>query len=222
MKRYKHINLFLLLLLSVLFFEVNSCFGQDKYFLETPKTFYGGLLIGTNFTQVDGDDFAGYDKTGLNVGAIVYTTLDENVAASMEILYSQKGSEAHYAQILQPGIYFTNYGIKLNYAEIPIMINYFVKHKSNVGAGLSYSRLANSSEYITTSPPQYFDLNKYPFKKDDLNLLLGGNVHFWKGLYLNIRFQYSLLSIRDKIPQDYSKAAQYNNLWVIRLMYLFY
>lgn len=210
---------FPVLLLAALLCGVSA--RAQNYYMEDERTFYGGVILGTNFTQVDGDNFAGYHKIGLNVGGIVYIKLDEHVAASMEILFSQKGSRATDPQVLNPGLYITKYNIDLNYAEVPLMINYFDKRKSHFGGGVSYSQLASYKESITTQPYQNIDLNKYPFKKGDLNLVLGGSLRIWKGFFFNLRFQYSLISIRDKIPQDYAKAAQYNNMWTIRMMYLF-
>lgn len=193
----------------------------QSYYIEDERTFYGGLIAGTNFTQVDGDNFAGYHKVGFNLGGIVYTKLDEHLAASMEVLYTQKGAKSKDFFTISPGMYITNYGITLNYAEVPLMLNYFDKRKSHFGAGVSYSRLGTVKEFITTSPAQYVNLNDYPFKKSDYNLLLSGNLHCWKGLFLNMRFQYSLISIRDKTPNNYGRGEQYNNVVSIRLMYLF-
>jgi hypothetical protein len=193
----------------------------SNFYLENDRTFYGGLLAGVNLAQVDGDDFAGYTKKGFNLGGIVYTRLDANIMLSLEILYVQKGSKAKEPQELSAGYVITDYGINLNYAEVPIMINYVDDHKNNFGGGFSYSRLGTSSEYISTNPAQTFDLNKYPFKKSDYNLVLGGSLHLYKNFYLNGHFQYSLVPIRDKIPQTYTKAPQYNNVVVFRLMYLF-
>lgn len=212
---------FIILLCTGLCGVTAAAFAQKGYYIEDERTFYGGVVAGANFLQVDGDYFAGYHKVGFNMGGIVYTKLDEHLAASLEILYAQKGARSTEAQQIASGQYITTYGIDLKYAEIPVMINYFDKRKSHFGGGFSYSRLASSSEYITTSPAQNFDLNKYPFKKSDYNIVLSGNLHCYKGFFLNIRFQYSLVSIRDNIPQDYSKAAQFNNLWVVRVMYLF-
>lgn len=183
------------------------------------RTFYGGLVLGTNLAQVDGDNFAGYHKAGLNFGAIVYTKMADHLAASLEILYSQKGSRATIAQAIQPGVYISKYGIDLSYAEIPVMINYFDQRKSHFGGGLSYAQLASSNEYMNSNQAP-IDLTKYPFKKRDINLLLSGNLHLYKGFFLNMRFQYSLLSIRDNVP-GVTKGAQYNNTWVLRVMYLF-
>ncbi|MCF8450837.1 MAG: PorT family protein [Taibaiella sp.] len=212
-------------LLTTLFYLVLLCCTgsaiAQSYYIEDERTFYGGLIAGTNFTQVDGDNFAGYHKVGFNLGGIVYTKLDEHLAASMEVLYTQKGAKSKDFFTISPGMYITNYGITLNYAEVPLMLNYFDKRKSHFGAGVSYSRLGTVKEYITTSPAQNVNLNDYPFKKSDYNLLLSGNLHCWKGLFLNMRFQYSLISIRDKTPNNYGRGEQYNNVVSIRLMYLF-
>ena len=171
--------------------------------------------------EVDGDDIKGYNKVGFNVGAIVYSKIDEHIAASLEILYSQKGSRLPSPVELNQGEYITNYKINLNYAEVPVLINYFDRRKSNFGGGFSLSRLATSYESLTIAPARSIDLNKFPFNKYDLNIVLGGNLHLYQGFFANIRFQYSLISIRNHIPTDTQTGSQYNNMWVIRLMYLF-
>jgi len=201
--------------------------NPSSYYIEDPRTFYAGVLLGGNFSQVDGDSYAGYHKVGLNAGGIVYTHLGEHLAVSLEILFSQKGARGHRVQESGSGTFINAYRIDLNYAEIPIQINYFDKRRSHFGGGFSYSQLINSKETLETNPPQqpgnpgYVDLEKYPFKKADLNFIIGGNLHLWKGLFLNARFQYSLISIRKDTPPGYSRDDQFNNLWTVRLMYLF-
>lgn len=205
--------------LAALFVTTGRANAQSYY--EDERTFYGGLIAGGNFTQVDGDNFAGYNKTGLNVGGIVYTKLDEHVAASMEVLYSQKGARSKGYFTVNSGTFITDYGITLNYAEVPILLNYFDKRKSHFGAGFSYSRLGTSKEFITVVPTSNVNLNDFPFKKSDYNFVLSGNLHCWKGLFLNLRFQYSVISIRNNTPQNYSRGEQFNNMYCVRLMYLF-
>lgn len=197
--------------------------AQDSYFDEY-RTFHGGLIAGGNFTQVDGDNFAGYAKTGLNVGGIVFFNMDpEHIKGSIEVLYSQKGARSGKDPFrTAPGLYVTDYEIVLNYAEVPFMINYFDAHMHHFGAGFSYARLGTKQERITFYPSQpVVNLDDYPVKKNDYNLLFGGSFHCWKGFFLCARFQYSLLSIRNKVPQDYGRNQQFNNMWTIRLMYLF-
>lgn len=210
-------------LLSILTHSVCAQ-NPSNFYVEEPRTFYGGLVAGTNFSQVDGDSYAGYHKVGINVGGIVYTHLGENLAASLEILYAQKGSRGHKQQ-LSAGNQFliTDYRINLNYAEVPVMLNYFDHRRSHFGGGISYSQLVSADEKITTDPfdPNTANLDQYKFRKSDFNILLAGNLHLWKGLFLNMRFQYSLAPVRKTIPPGYGRAEQYNNLWTVRLMYLF-
>lgn len=200
-------------------------FAQSSYYEEVQRTFYGGLVAGANFTQIDGDNFAGYHKAGLNVGGKVYAHLAPRIATSVEILFSQKGSRAHQSQLSNTQKYVIHkYNIDLNYAEVPVMINYFDRDKAHAGIGLSYSQLISSREFVVTSPdfPATIDLNEdYPFKKYDLNFLIGGSIHLLKGIFLDIRFQYSLTPVRTSIDSELGRADQYSNLYVFRLMYLF-
>jgi hypothetical protein len=193
-------------------------------YIEQPRLFSAGLIGGANFAQVDGDAYAGYHKVGLNVGAIGYLQIKKHLAVSWEILYSQKGAKSDAARISGiDTVWIVRYGINANYAEIPVMINYFDKRKSHFGLGVSYSRLVSSTETLTTQPDGNFvDLNKYPFAKNNYDFLAGVQLHFIKGLYLNIRFQYSIIPIRTVSPPNFTRAQdQYSNLWTVRLMYLF-
>lgn len=227
----------LILFALVLMVKGNVVKAQETWYVEDERTFYAGVLAGANFTQVDGDDFRGYHKVGVNVGGIAYARLDEHLAASLEILFSQKGAKGNIPTELRPyysmGGYvssihnsanMTNYHLDLNYAEVPVMLNYFDKRKSHFGAGFSYSQLVNSSERFNTDVPLNPPYNQYnyPMKKYDVNLLLSGNLHLWQGLFLNIRFQYSLLPIRKEVDPNLGRPnQQYNNMFTLRLMYLF-
>jgi len=195
-------------------------------YVERPKVFRGGVVAGVNFAQVDGDYFAGYHKIGLNAGGIVYAQLAKHVALSMELIYSQKGSKSNIGEpsLTLQNVFIAKYGISANYIELPIMINYFDKRKSHIGIGVSYSRLINSKETLqidSNNVIKNIDLNnKYPFVANNFDFLAGVDLNLWKGLFLNIRFQYSIIPMRTEIPPNYSRADQYNNLWVLRLMYL--
>ncbi|RYD59104.1 MAG: PorT family protein [Sphingobacteriales bacterium] len=203
--------------------------GQSSWYEEEPsRIFHGGLVAGGNFTQVDGDNYAGYGKTGLNAGAIVFTHFTGSAAASLEILYAQKGARASHAKrSLGNGNYIIeSYRIGLNYAEVPILLHYYDKRKNYFGAGMSYSQLINNTEEATTTPglPNNVDLEKqYPFKKYDLNFIIGANVKVYKGLYLNARFAYSVIPVRknENVNPILGRAEQYNNIVTLRLMYLF-
>jgi len=206
-------------------------YDDEAHGLYIPKErlFYGGVLAGASFSQVDGDFYAGYHKIGLNVGGIAYAQLGKYVAMSMEILYTQRGSRSTYPKRAPVSNNFDiwDYSIKTNYAEIPIMINYFDKRKSHFGMGVAYSRLVNGNEYITidsgTGPIKIDFGDKYQFRKNNFDLVASAQLHLYKGFFLNVRFQYSLSPIRagrELPPPDYARANQYANTWTVRLMYL--
>ncbi len=191
------------------------------------RVFFGGLEVGGNFSQVDGDNFAGYHKAGWNLGVIVYTKLADQFAASMELLYAQKGSRASQGQVPRyandQNTILTDYKIVLNYAEVPILLNYFDKRKSNFGAGFSYAQLFKSQETYKDGQGNLYenDASIYPFKKYDINFILNGNAHLWKGLSFNLRFQYSLIPVRSAYNNITGLRPQFNHLWCTRFVYLF-
>lgn len=214
----------LLLLITTSTAHLAKAQNPRNYYVQDPKTFVGGLVGGVNFTQVDGDSYKGFRNIGLNTGVILYARFTPTIAGSIEILYSQKGAKSNGPQLSNGGItMITRQNITLNYAEVPVQINYFQDGKSNLGGGLSYSQLISSKESIeTNSSSIQYDETKYPFKKMDLNLILGGQLHLHKGLYAGLRFQYSLLSIRNDMDPVFGNPRQFNHLFALRLMYLFF
>lgn len=215
-----------LLITCVMLLMAGICNAQNpkNYYLEDPKTFVGGLVGGVNFTQVDGDSYKGYRNKALVGGAVVYTFFKPNLAASIEILYAQKGAKSKGAQTSTNNLtLITKQNIQLNYAEIPIQINVFDKKRNHFGGGFSYSQLINSKEVVEgTNKNVVYDQTKYPFKKMDINLVLSGQVNVFKGLYAGLRFQYSLISIRNKVDPEFGREQQFNNVFSLRVMYLFF
>ncbi len=198
--------------------------GQNFY-VDNERTFFGGLVAGANFAQVSGDNYKGFDKIGMNVGGKVYLPLTSEIVASIEILYTQKGSvgkEITSAGAIQ-GVTVRNYAISLDYAEVPVMINYFFPSKTHVGVGISYGRLVRSAEKGITTPDQKFDPAKYPFNKSAFDFILDGNLRIRKGLFLNPRFQYSLIKLRDEknIAPYFYGSSQFSMVFALRLAYFF-
>lgn len=191
------------------------------------RTFFGGLTAGANFSQVDGDNFAGYHRVGWNAGVVVFAKLSGSFAGGMELLFAQKGSRAGQNQLPKwandQSTVLTDYKIQLNYAEVPVTINYFDKRRNHFGAGLAYAQLVSSKEKYRDGQGLIYeqDAKLFPFKKFDLSCVLTGSAHLWKGFYMNIRFQYSLLTVRNSYNFLTGRPEQYNNLWCTRLVYLF-
>jgi len=84
------------------------------------QTFRGGLLVGINFSQIDGDNIYGYHKLGLLGGVTVRTSLRPRWDIALEMLYDQQGSSVFTA--------FTNRDdpgqIILDYVSFPLIFKY--------------------------------------------------------------------------------------------------
>ncbi len=205
-------------LFAMLILCTNTAHAQ--YYSNEP-TFFGGFILGANFAQVDGDNFAGYRKIGLNAGAIVHTRLMDQATISMSLLYSEKGSVAGKNQLPKLGFdqqtIIKEYDILLQTAEIPINFNYFFPDKKSIiNVGFSYSQLVNARASLNGVATD----EQFPFKKYDVALNLGGSYRVWKRFHLGFRFQNSLLNIREKHDPISERASQTNRSISLRMMYL--
>jgi len=199
--------------------------GQSSYYVEEPKVFNGGLVGGPNFTQIDGDTFYGYHKVGINAGGVVYVHFSKVCGASLELDYSQKGSRGELVtQSPTLGEYVEKYFMNVNYVEVPATFH-VLSHGFDFEAGISYGLLVRSSEWIEADVPVVIDPVANRFNTSDVDYLFGLMRKLYKGWYANARFQYSITSIRpwERVPAGfgYGSGGQYNNMFNLRLMYLF-
>ncbi len=189
------------------------------------RLFSGGLALGVNFSQVDGDSYYGYHKVGLNAGALVYAHFTPVFGASVELLYSRKGSRGEtITESPSIGQYVTKYYMDINYMEVPVLLH-VITHNLDVEAGVSAAYLVSFSESILTDQPINIDPVTNRFNSFDLDFDLGLTKRVYKQFYLNCRYQYSLTSIRppERIPVGYSygNSGQYNNLFNLRVLVIF-
>jgi hypothetical protein len=91
------LKLLLIFALSFLLFQTNA-FAQN---------FKLTLSSGINFSQINGDNLAGFHKLGLVAGAGVSRNINQNQQWSFEFLYSEKGSK-DIVTLGDPKILFSN------------------------------------------------------------------------------------------------------------------
>ncbi len=183
----------------------------------------GAMSLGMNLTQVDGDDYYGFSKIGLNVGPMVTVPFGKNKiwSVSMELLYSQKGSRHR-------GNYdSTSYLLVQDYAEVPILIHITDKKLISGGLGMSYGQLIN---YKETKNSFYDSIYFYqtPLSNNDISIIADLQIRLWSKLWADVRYQYSLKSNREvliKVPNTSPRVEhsrqQYNNVISIRLSWVF-
>ena len=186
------------------------------------QRFKGAVMAGMNMSQVDGDEVVGYNRYGLHLGVAAIMPF-KNWDVTLETVYSQKGA---YQKPQFAGDSLTGeYDLRLNYVEIPLLVHYTDKKFIGFGLGASYGRLVHAyEEEHSGNQDPYMD--SVAFKKDDWNMLVDIQIRIWQRLKFNVRFAYSIASIRERtfdppgFPAPWSRK-QYNNLWTFRLVYVF-
>lgn len=179
------------------------------------QRFKAALALGCNFSQVDGDAKAGFNKIGINAGVIGQISLTPNWELSTEILFSQKGSRSEVSLVALPLL------LHFNYAEVPIQINYLdwevqdadgsTYNKVMLSAGLSVARFVGGRiEYNGLEEPQRLD----EYHKNDFSVLIGATYFFTSNWGLNVRWSQSLISINKD-------NWQLNRLITGRALYMF-
>lgn len=183
----------------------------------------GAVSLGMNITQVDGDEFFGFNKIGINVGPMVAVPFgkNKNWSVSMELLYSQKGSYH------RGGTDSTGFRLNLDYAEVPVLIHFTDKKLISGGVGVSYGRLINYKETKNNFYDSIF-IYQTPLSNNDISIIADLQIRLWSKLWANLRYQYSMKSNRTvlvKDPGTYPRIEyiryQYNNVISIRLTWVF-
>ncbi len=212
-QRLKYLLVFVILLLVVIF--TNKSYAQG---------FQGGVAIGTNLTQVDGDEVFGFKKFGLNTAAIAIFPFKEKWSVSLEASFSQKGAYQKYPREMLAGKDLPYYKLTLNYAEIPLMLHFTDKGFLTFGLGFSYGRLVGVRE-IEWGVQTPLTLYSGDYSRDDYNVIVDVRAPIYKKIYFNFRYAYSLTKIRTRtytnIAGDEWKRNQYNNIITVRLLYIF-
>jgi len=213
-------------LLSCLYASRAQAQTTGSPFEDEERTFWGGIAAGVNFSQVDGDGFAGYNKVGLNAGPVVYARLAPAFSMSLEFSLTQKGSKMRrISESVYTGQIVEMYDMKLNYVEVPLLFHFMPPGRFHYSLGGAYAYLLSAKESAVTVAPVHLDPNLYPFRSQDISITGGASYHIYKHWYLTGRFAYSLATIRDPgyIPIGYGGGGggQRNNLFTFRLLYLF-
>lgn len=212
---------FLILLLSA-FAVLNQAAAQTLLGMDEEQVFFGGVHAGTNFSQVDGDGFAGYHKVGFTGGATVYTRISHFFAASLSLDYTQKGSvEKNFTETtIGPALF--EYRIHLNYVEMPLQLHFFQGPHWNFGLGVAYARLLNWKEEAYSNNPIRITPELYPFKKQEWSWRFAIGYQFYKNWIIGGHYQYTLGNIRegDAIPPGFGGGTQRNNVVSLQLTML--
>jgi len=185
------------------------------------------VTSGVSISQIEGDELKRYAKYGFTGGVGALTAISNNGrwGLSVEALFSQRGA---YENSGDP----YSLDLTLNYVDIPLLVHYQDPYGGMlIGAGLTYGRLVSQPNGIMKFDPKAFvpDTTDMHFLSNDLCATVDARFTIWKGLQLNIRWQYSLLAVKKDWHFDILQQGRwishdndcYNNAISVRLIYQF-
>ena len=180
------------------------------------QRFEGGVLVGLNASQVDGDNYSGYHKPGIALGGYVQTNLSRTVYAGMELKFAQKGSRNIDSLATDGQI---KYIMRLNYVDLPVYFGFRTGERISLLVGVSPGYLISGTEYNDYG--KLTEQDQKAFSEFDLQGLLGFRFQFTKRLFVDLRGAYSVLPIRKQKgdPLWYWKSNQFNNLLSTTVLY---
>lgn len=164
------------------------------------QRFQGSAVGGLTMSQIDGDDLYGYNKLGITVGGKLRYNVGPKLDASLEMLYSERGSTSSFGFSKSGAFYAT-----LRYLEVPMMVmlkDWHIEdgdyHKVSAHAGLSLGYLFDITS--SDSGPTY-DISNY--NAIDASYILGVNYNFTKRLGLTLRYTRAMTDLNS------TKAVSY-------------
>lgn len=173
-----------------------------------------GAVAGINFSQIDGDNFSGYKKTGIGGGLRAGILLTEQFRLDFEMLYSQRGAFSEEFRSFRTTPHF--FRVNLDYVEIPIIGTYrwkeFKKERKRkdkttayrfaIHTGVTIGRLINvdieENQNLKLVPTQIaerlinFTEAEKNFVKNDLGIFIGFSTYFSQHIGIAIRHSVSL------------------------------
>lgn len=188
--------------------------GESSYAQQDP-TFRAGVVAGFNFSQIDGDNLAGYNKIGFNAGGKAYAFLEPKLSLSFELLFSQKGSQS----VLKRTPPEDHERTTISYAEIPVLLNYHDKKQATIGAGLSYSRFLFYRRIVGGA--DVTDIDVIPVGGNDLAFVADGMLLIGQHFGLNLRFSYSIVPIGHSANSAARNQGLFNNVVSLRGAFVF-
>ncbi len=175
----------------------------------------GGLIVGMNASQIDGDQAGGFNKVGLVAGIRGGFYLSEKSMITIDMLYSQRGSQRKPNPKL--GDNFAPYSINTPYIEVPLLFHFkdwkqeyedgSSYHRVSAEAGLAFGYLINP-----TVTNYHYDKEIQNFNKIDIGWTIGVSFYFNEHIGFSSRFQRSLTPLynNQKYVKNFERLLGYH------------
>jgi hypothetical protein len=177
--------------------------------------FGADLLLGANFSQVDGDQLGGYNKLGANIGIQISRKINETWEGAFELRYSMKGAK----RVQDPENPMPDLKLSYDYLELPLLVKYTAYEKITPYVGLSIGAnvINERDDNGVRGEETNLGFVEYAFH-------LGGTYHINDRWGADLRHSYSLLSIRNtpnlaSSIQNFGRNGWYNRLFTVGITY---
>lgn len=209
-------------------FSLNTSVAQttlfETYKEDAHRTFFGGPVFGLNATQIDGDGYGGYDKTGIYAGIGLTFFINQQWGVDFQMLYSRKGSiDRGVMDSPYSGTQFSDYYAKVNVVEIPVNIAYYHFPRWAFLGGPVLNLLISEEEVFHSfyQPDDDFNPN---FEKWSLDLAVGIRYNLFSNFFAQAKFSYSVTPMRrvENTPLEVNYGRhQSNNQLSFGFQYIF-
>jgi hypothetical protein len=198
--------LFILVIISSIFSVSNA-----------QNIFKGGIVLGANASQINGDKSYGYNKIGIQGGIQVSYETSELRYFSTGIFYSQRGALTKKLE------YKDQWSIKLDYIEVPFTYNikdWLVEDKGfyrvHAGLGLAYGRLFNpkASDFSAWVGREEF------FRKNNLGWVAETTFFVNKNLGFGTRYTRDIIRIFQQ-NDNVSSGPLIGHFITLKTLYIF-
>ncbi len=179
------------------------------------QAFRGKAIVGINGSQISGDGVGGFNQPGLLIGAGAEFPVGDRTTLEPEIFYSMKGSRTTESQADTLGIFFI---YRLNYIELPLLLNYRVRDDFFVSFGPSAAFLFSAR----VDDGFGFEDVRPDFRPFDFQGNVALEYRFFDAIGFNMRLSHSLTSM-NRIPVNDlgARAAAYNFSLSFTVRYIF-
>ncbi|MCK5536472.1 MAG: PorT family protein [Bacteroidales bacterium] len=171
-------------LFGIVLFSTFSVFSQ---------LFEGGLQIGLNATQIDGDELGGYNHPALLAGGFVEVSPKQGFHVELGLKYGGKGATQSLNRV--PSGY-SRTKVSLHYIEIPVIASQQFLRKYDVQIGLLGNYLFATK--VIDGNGNIVDPALYDYSTFDVMGVVGLEVPYRKKLKLGLHFSNSIGFISDK------------------------
>lgn len=222
----KKIIYLLLLVIPILTFSQKND-EKKEIFRNKGSLFKGYVAAGLNINQIDGDNDAGYNIIGANVGGGVFINYTDKFSNSLEISYSMKGAKSGFRIPLYNPKYLY---YQMDYIEVPLLFNYHDFKIAIFQIGMAFGTVIRTNFQGANGEFPFDD-----YYSSNLDMVFGATFLIKKHWGINFKFNYSILNNLKNGPTRGSFLTQsalissrsggfsnwYHNVLTFRAMYIF-